>query len=42
MIIQEAKIIEEIYGAKILSYQYDKSIENSFGLFKKHQEDALL
>ena len=27
-------IIEENYGAKIISYEYDKPIENTFGLFK--------
>ena len=35
MIIQnEADVIEAIYGARIISYEYDKPIENSFGLFK--------
>lgn len=29
-----ADLIAETYGAKILSYEYDEPIENSFGLFK--------
>lgn len=33
-IIQDADEIEATYGAKIVSYQYDEPIENSFGLFK--------
>ena len=33
-IIREAEAIEEVYGAKIISFQYDDPIENSFGLFK--------
>lgn len=32
--IREAEIIEQNYGAKIISYEYDAPIENSFGLFK--------
>lgn len=28
------KLIAEVYGAKIISYEYDKPIENSFGVFK--------
>ena len=30
----DAKVIEETYGIKIVSYQYEAPIENSFGLFK--------
>lgn len=30
----EAAVIEETYGAKIISYTYDKPIQNAFGLFK--------
>ena len=30
----EADVIEEKYGAKIINYEYDEPIENSFGLFK--------
>lgn len=33
-IIQEADVIEERYGARMIAYEYDKPIENSFGLFK--------
>ena len=33
-LISDAKTIEEIYGAKIVSYNYSEPIENSFGLFK--------
>ena len=29
-IIHEADVVEATYGAKIISYEYDKSIENSF------------
>ena len=29
-----ADVIEETYGAKIISYTYDTPIENTFGLFK--------
>ena len=32
--IQEADVIEETYGAKVISYTYDAPIENTFGLFK--------
>ena len=31
--IQEAEIIEETYGARILYYEYGEPIENSFSLF---------
>ena len=35
MSIQNEKdVIEATYGAKIISYQYDEPIENSFGIFK--------
>ena len=30
----DANLIAEVYGAKIISYEYDKPIENSFGVFK--------
>ena len=33
-IIQEADEIEATYGAKIIGYQYDEPIKNTFGLFK--------
>ena len=33
-IIYEAEEVEEICGARIVSYEYDKPIENTFGLFK--------
>ena len=33
-IIQDADEIESTYGAKIICYQYDEPIENTFGLFK--------
>ena len=33
-ILNEADVIEETYGARIISYEYDEPIENSFGLFK--------
>ena len=29
--LADAESIEETYGAKIISYEYDKPIENSFG-----------
>ena len=32
--IYDADSIEESYGAKIISYEYDEPIENSFGRFK--------
>ena len=31
---RDEKVIEENYGAKIVSYEYDEPIANSFGLFK--------
>ena len=30
----DADLIAEVYGARIISYEYDDTIENSFGLFK--------
>ena len=30
----DAAVIEELYGARIISYKYDAPIKNSFGLFK--------
>ena len=30
----DADLIAEVYGAKIISYEYDQPIENAFGLFK--------
>ena len=33
-VIYDAKSIEEICGAKIISWDYEAPIENSFGLFK--------
>lgn len=33
-VLHEADLIEEICGAKIISYKYDMPVENSFGLFK--------
>jgi hypothetical protein len=33
-IINEADVVAEQYGAKILSFDYDEPIKNSFGLFK--------
>ena len=30
----DADLIAEVYGAKIISYEYDEPIENSFGFFK--------
>ena len=33
-ILNDAEIIEETYGVKIISYQYSDPIENTFGLFK--------
>ena len=30
----EAEVIEDTYGAKIIGYEYDQPIENTFGLFK--------
>ena len=33
-ITQKADVIEERYGARMIAYEYDKPIENSFGLFK--------
>lgn len=30
----DAELIYEVYGAKIISYEYDQPIENSFGIFK--------
>lgn len=32
--IGEADVIEESYGAKIIGYEYDAPVENTFGLFK--------
>ena len=32
-IIYDSKEIEELYGAKIISFEYDKPIENSFSIF---------
>ena len=32
--IGDAAVIEEEYGAKILSYKYEKPIDNSYGLLK--------
>ena len=29
-----ADLIAEVYGAKLISYEYDEPIQNSFGLFK--------
>ena len=33
-IYQEAADIEELFGAKRISYHYASTVENSFGLFK--------
>ena len=33
-IIHDQQEIEEIYGARIVSYKYDAPIQNTFGLFK--------
>ena len=33
-IIHDPTMVEEICGAKIVSYEYDEPIENAFGLFK--------
>ena len=32
-LIQEDDVIEEVYGVKLLDYEYDEPIENSFTLF---------
>lgn len=32
-LVQEEDVIEEVYGAKILDYEYDEPIENTFALF---------
>ena len=32
--IYDVDVIEENYGAKIVSYEYDAPIENNFGIFK--------
>ena len=32
-LIQEDDVIEEVYGVKLLGYEYDEPIENSFTLF---------
>lgn len=34
LIESQADVIEEKYGARIISYEYDDPIKNSFGLFK--------
>jgi hypothetical protein len=31
--LHEADEVEEYCGAKIISYEYDEPIENSFGMF---------
>ena len=33
-LVNDPTEVAEIYGAKIISYEYDEPIENSFGLFK--------
>ena len=33
-LVNDPAEVEELYGAKIISYEYDEPIENSFGLFK--------
>ena len=33
-LVNDPAEVEELYGAKIISYEYDAPIENSFGLFK--------